>query len=81
VGPGALARAEKVLADGREQDVVDEGGLAGPRDAGDADQASERERRIDLAEVVLAGAADADGVFSLTGRRFAGTSMRRRCER
>ena len=46
------------------QDVVDQGGLARPRHAGDGDEAAQRDVDVDVGEVVLPGAPDGEPVVS-----------------
>ncbi len=52
--PGAV----ELVREHRGQDVVDQGGLARAGDAGDRDEAAERERHRHVAQVVLAGGVD-----------------------
>jgi hypothetical protein len=52
----------QLLGQRAQQDVVDQRRLARARDAGDRHQAAERERDVDVLEVVLPGAAHGDHV-------------------
>ena len=62
--PRVLARhgtvAVQLLGQRVVQDLVDQRGLAGPGHAGHRDQAAQRERHVDVAQVVLGGALDHD---------------------
>ena len=58
MGARRLRRLALGAAHRRKQDVAQEGGLAGARDAGQADQGAQREVNVDPLEVVGAGAAD-----------------------
>ena len=49
------------------EDVLDERGLAAPGDAGDRDEESERNLDVEVPEVVLARALDADLALRVTG--------------
>ena len=56
--PGSSRAPLSCLASGPIEDVGHERALARAGDAGHGDEAAERERRVDAAEVVLAGPAD-----------------------
>ena len=56
--------------------------LARAADAGDGDEAAERERDVDVAQVVLARALDDElAAAAAGGRRTIGTSIARRPDR
>ena len=73
---GAVEDLRRLLV----EDVVDQRALAGAGDAGDADELAERDRDVDVLEVVLAGALDGDGEAVARASRFAaaGSGGRRR---
>ena len=56
VRPDGLARARQVPGEGPVQDLVDERALARARHPGHRDERAERERHVDVAQVVLPGA-------------------------
>src|SRR5699024_6422581 len=63
------ARVVDLLGERGVEDVVDQGRLAGPRDAGDRDEAAQREADIDVLQVVLVSAVH--GELAARGRRTA----------
>src|SRR5258708_11687634 len=75
------------LHQGSVEDLVDEGGLAGAADSGDADEEAERDVDVDAAEVVDAGAGEfevfatglaavfGDGDGEAAGEVFAGDGV------
>ena len=60
VPPRDLAGLVELVGQHRREDVVDQRRLARPRHPGDRDEAAEREGDVDVVQVVLAGADDAD---------------------
>ena len=58
VRAGEYPRAIKVAREGPLQDVLDEGGLSRPADAGDGDEEPEWNLDVDVAKVVFAGTLD-----------------------
>ncbi len=80
---GVLGELEAVREEALVDDVVEEGGFAGTGDAGEADEAAQRERESRVAKVVLGGVFEAQATFNFrwdfglpgpmtTGRRAAG---------
>ncbi len=63
-----IVGAQQLAAQGRLQDAADERRLAGARDAGDRHQHAQRESRVDVLEVVLAGALDGQEALRLAAR-------------
>src|SRR5918912_1222373 len=59
---GPLARAEEVLRHALVEDVADQGALARAGDTRDADKGPQRERDVDVLEVVLARTRDPEHV-------------------
>ena len=58
MGPRLVGRAIEPSRERPVEDFVDERGLARPADAGDRDEGAERERDVDVLEVVGRGPAD-----------------------
>ena len=58
--PGTCRAPLSLLASDVVEDVVDERRLARAGDAGDRDEGAERERHVDVLQVVLAGADDGE---------------------
>ena len=73
--PGARLCAVDGGEHGAEQDVVHESGLSRPRHARDRDQATEGERNVDVAQVVLARSSH-DEVLSRPGSALVGDGYR-----
>ncbi len=67
---GAVAGAVQELGSLLVEDVVDEGALAGAGDAGDADELAQRNRHVDVLEVVLARAFDDERLAAAGAPRF-----------
>ena len=72
MGAGSFPGAVEFAFEGFKEDVVDEGGLAGAGDAGDAEEAAEGEADVDVFEVVFAGADDFEAIFELDAAAFGG---------
>ena len=76
VQPGRMLRPVDLLHQRLLEDVVDQRGLPGARHAGDGDERAERERDVDVLEVVLAPPFTTS-CSPLPGRRFSGTGILR----
>src|SRR5712671_2880409 len=77
---GRFGRTVKLLREGAIENVVDESGLAGTRNAGDDGQQSKRQRNVHVLQIVGAGAKNLDGfavgAAALFGNRdFRGTAQ------
>ena len=76
VRAGNHARAIEVPRERAMQDVLDQRRLAGARHAGDRDEQSERNLDVEVAQVVLARALDANRrAADRRGRRCAGIGI------
>ena len=70
-----MLRLVDPLHQDRQQDVAHQRALAAAADAGDRDEAAERDVDVDVAQVVLAGALDREPLERRAARRCCGTGI------
>src|SRR6267154_6889757 len=76
MGAGRFLRAIEFLGEGAVENVVDQCGFAGARDAGDHGEEAERESDVDIFQIVGTGTEDLDGVAVGVAARFGDRDLR-----